>query len=126
MSTPRTEVRPPSISSMYPLDASIAFAGRPRLSRFMAVVVVRKQRALVLFGPRCLLSSIMVLTILDVVARSPYFPSNYLVHIVAAIASVLFVRALAQGRTTNRDRDLHARVIIMTVRPALCLLPTNN
>lgn len=58
----------------------------------------------------------MVLPILDAVFNSPFFPSSYVPHIIMAVAVVLVIRAFAQGKTTSRDRDLHARTILMTVR----------
>lgn len=65
----------------------------------------------------------MVLPILDAVFKSPFFPSSYVPHIITAVAVVLVIRAFAQGRTTSRDRDLHARTILMTVRLNDRLLP---
>jgi hypothetical protein len=43
-------------------------------------------------------------------------PSQYYIHAVIALVTILVVRAFAQGRKTNRERDLHARVILVTVR----------
>ncbi|KAK0203614.1 hypothetical protein DFS33DRAFT_1332741 [Desarmillaria ectypa] len=56
----------------------------------------------------------MVLGILDAAISSSYFPKNYVPHIAAATTSLVFIRAFSQGRTTNRDRDLHARIILVT------------
>ncbi|KAF8916452.1 hypothetical protein CPB85DRAFT_285234 [Mucidula mucida] len=56
----------------------------------------------------------MVLTILEAAFNSPYFPSSHVRHLVLGFAGVLAIRAFSQGRTTGRDRDLHARVILMT------------
>ncbi|KAF9026991.1 hypothetical protein BDZ89DRAFT_1067167 [Hymenopellis radicata] len=56
----------------------------------------------------------MVLTILEAAVNSPYFPSNYVRHIVLGFAGVLAIRAFSQGKTTGRDRDMHARVILVT------------
>ncbi|KAJ6531410.1 hypothetical protein DFH09DRAFT_139775 [Mycena vulgaris] len=54
----------------------------------------------------------MVLKVLA--AAAPYFPSEYTAHIVAAIILVLTARAISQGSKTTRERDLHARVILIT------------
>ncbi|KAK0458734.1 uncharacterized protein EV420DRAFT_1540217 [Desarmillaria tabescens] len=56
----------------------------------------------------------MVLGILDAVINSSYFPKKYVPHIVTAAASLVLIRAFSQGRTTDRDRDLHARTILVT------------
>ncbi|KAJ3811350.1 hypothetical protein F5876DRAFT_64851 [Lentinula aff. lateritia] len=55
----------------------------------------------------------MVLNILEVLG-SKYFPTQYTIHIVAAIATIFAVRTYSQGRATNRERDLHARTILVT------------
>ncbi|KAF9073879.1 hypothetical protein BDP27DRAFT_1318308 [Rhodocollybia butyracea] len=55
----------------------------------------------------------MVLNILEVLGTK-YFPTQYTVHIVAAIATVFAVRTYSQGRATTRERDLHARTIVVT------------
>lgn len=47
---------------------------------------------------------------------SAFFPTQYTAHIVMALVTILALRAFSQGRTTNRERDLHARVILVTVR----------
>ncbi|KAJ7246487.1 hypothetical protein C8J57DRAFT_1724869 [Mycena rebaudengoi] len=47
-------------------------------------------------------------------AAAPYFPSEYTVHIVTAVVVAVAARAIAQGRSTTRERDLHARTIIVT------------
>jgi hypothetical protein len=49
-------------------------------------------------------------------AGQAILPTQYIVHITLAIAFLVVVRAFAQGRTTTRERDLHARVILVTVR----------
>ncbi|KAG7448722.1 uncharacterized protein BT62DRAFT_946346 [Guyanagaster necrorhizus] len=56
----------------------------------------------------------MVLGILDAAVNSAYFPKNYVQHIATAAASLVLVHAFSQGRTTNRDRDLHARTVLVT------------
>ncbi|GLB37969.1 putative short chain dehydrogenase reductase family protein [Lyophyllum shimeji] len=55
----------------------------------------------------------MVLKILGA-AFSAFFPTAYTVHIVVGIITVLVFRAFSQGRRTNRERDLHARKILVT------------
>ncbi|KAJ7763174.1 hypothetical protein DFH07DRAFT_917270 [Mycena maculata] len=54
----------------------------------------------------------MVLKILAVAYS--YFPTEYTVHAVTALVVVLSARAISQGRKTTRERDLHARVILLT------------
>ncbi|KAG2153403.1 hypothetical protein DEU56DRAFT_727130 [Suillus clintonianus] len=41
-------------------------------------------------------------------------PSKYYVHAFISILVIVVVRAFAQGRTTNRERDMHARVVLLT------------
>ncbi|KAJ3769801.1 hypothetical protein FB446DRAFT_791051 [Lentinula raphanica] len=55
----------------------------------------------------------MVLNILEIFGTK-YFPTQYTVHIVALIAAIFALRAYSQGRATNRERDLHARTILIT------------
>ncbi|KAH7912711.1 hypothetical protein BJ138DRAFT_1060539 [Hygrophoropsis aurantiaca] len=55
----------------------------------------------------------MVLKVLAA-AVSAWLPSNYYVHILVAIGAVVVVHAFAQGRTTSRERDMHARVVLIT------------
>lgn len=40
---------------------------------------------------------------------------RYFLQIGAAILALVIIRAYAQGRKTNRERDLHARTILLTV-----------
>jgi len=56
----------------------------------------------------------MVLRILEVFFTS-YFPTQYAVHIAVGILTIYVLRTFAQGRKTNRERDLHARVVLVTV-----------
>jgi len=56
----------------------------------------------------------MVLKILYAVGSS-ILPTKYLPHLVAAILGVVIAYALAQGRYTTRERDLHGRTILITV-----------
>ena len=49
-------------------------------------------------------------------ALTAIVPSKYYVHAILTLITVLVVRAFSQGRTTNRERDLHGRVILVTVR----------
>ena len=51
-------------------------------------------------------------------AVTTILPSQYYLHALVAIITILVVHAFAQGRKTNRERDLHARVILVTVRPS--------
>ncbi|KDR85700.1 hypothetical protein GALMADRAFT_234723 [Galerina marginata CBS 339.88] len=55
----------------------------------------------------------MVLGILEAFASS-YFPTQYILHIAVAAVTLLVLRAFSQGRRTNRERDLHARVVLLT------------
>jgi hypothetical protein len=41
--------------------------------------------------------------------------SRYWVYIGATILAVVIIHAFAQGRSTTRERDLHTRVILVTV-----------
>ncbi|KAJ2932308.1 hypothetical protein H1R20_g4800, partial [Candolleomyces eurysporus] len=56
----------------------------------------------------------MVLGILESIYRSSYFPRSYVPHILLASLAVAILHALSQGRKTSRDRDLHARTVILT------------
>ncbi|KAJ6592777.1 hypothetical protein B0H19DRAFT_920025 [Mycena capillaripes] len=47
-------------------------------------------------------------------AASAYFPSEYTVHVVTTLIVVLATRRIAQGRSTTRERDMHARVVVVT------------
>lgn len=58
----------------------------------------------------------MVLKILAAVANT-LLPSSYYVHVLVSVLAIAVVRAFAQGRTTTRERDMHARVVLVTVRP---------
>ena len=58
----------------------------------------------------------MVLKILGAVANT-LLPSSYYVHAFVSIVAIVVVHAFAQGRTTNRERDMHARVVLVTVSP---------
>ena len=42
-------------------------------------------------------------------------PSKYWLRLGVAVVGVLIVRTLSQGRKTTRERNLHARVILVTV-----------
>ncbi|KIJ92013.1 hypothetical protein K443DRAFT_685512 [Laccaria amethystina LaAM-08-1] len=55
----------------------------------------------------------MVLKIVEAFASS-FFPTQYIVHIVFGIVVVLTLRAVCQGRRTTRERDLHARTVLIT------------
>ncbi|KAF9055932.1 hypothetical protein BJ165DRAFT_459711 [Panaeolus papilionaceus] len=56
----------------------------------------------------------MVLRILEAVVTSPYFPSQYVIHIAIGLLTLYVLRVFSQGRKTDRERDLHARVILVT------------
>ncbi|KAF9265450.1 hypothetical protein L218DRAFT_898154 [Marasmius fiardii PR-910] len=55
----------------------------------------------------------MVLAILASIGTK-YFPAQYTIHIVTALVSTFALYILFQGRKTNRERDLHGRVILIT------------
>ena len=57
----------------------------------------------------------MVLQVVFNVATFIFRPGYY-THAVAIIVAFLVAYAFSQGRTTNRERDLHARTILITVR----------
>ncbi|KAL5531857.1 hypothetical protein ACEPAF_5420 [Sanghuangporus sanghuang] len=42
------------------------------------------------------------------------YSSPYLVHVVVTLFVISIIRAYAQGRSTNRERDLHGRTILLT------------
>lgn len=42
-------------------------------------------------------------------------PPKYYTHALIAVAVLVSVYTYAQGRKTNRERDLHARTILITV-----------
>jgi hypothetical protein len=52
-------------------------------------------------------------------ALTAILPSKYYVHAVLTLITVLIIRAFSQGRSTSRERDLHGRVILVTVRNLL-------
>lgn len=56
----------------------------------------------------------MVLKVVEALA-STYFSTQYILHISIAFITILVLRAFSQGRRTNRERDLHARVVLITV-----------
>ncbi|KAI9573202.1 hypothetical protein HD554DRAFT_2059768 [Boletus coccyginus] len=55
----------------------------------------------------------MVLKILGIVANT-LLPSSYYVHALVSIIAVVVVHAFAQGRPTNRERAMHACVVLVT------------
>jgi hypothetical protein len=57
----------------------------------------------------------MVLKVLAA-AVNAMLPSKYYVHAIIFVLATTVVWAFAQGRTTNRERDMHARVVLLTVR----------
>ena len=60
----------------------------------------------------------MVLQVLYT-ATTTVLPFSYWPHAAVAVAVLLIIYAYAQGRSTTRERDLHARVIILTVSPSI-------
>jgi uncharacterized membrane protein YfcA len=46
---------------------------------------------------------------------SATLPSDHLVHVIVALTIICVTYTFAQGRSTTRERDLHARVILITV-----------
>ncbi|KAI1790381.1 hypothetical protein LXA43DRAFT_891085 [Ganoderma leucocontextum] len=55
----------------------------------------------------------MVLQVLYTAATT-VLPFNYWPHAAVAVAALVVIYAYAQGRSTTRERDLHARVVILT------------
>ncbi|KAF4598920.1 hypothetical protein EYR38_007333 [Pleurotus pulmonarius] len=55
----------------------------------------------------------MVLHIL-LAAATELYSSPYLVHTAAIVAAVYVVYTFSQGKKTNRERDLHARTVLIT------------
>jgi hypothetical protein len=43
-------------------------------------------------------------------------PSKYYIPAVAGVGSIFVVRSLVEGKKTSRERDLHGRVVLVTVR----------
>ena len=60
----------------------------------------------------------MVLQVLYTAATT-VLPFNYWPHAAVAVAVLVVIYAYAQGRSTTRERDLHARVVILTVSPLI-------
>ena len=56
----------------------------------------------------------MVLRIAEVVVNA-LLPREHWVKIAVGVLVLVVVCAFAQGRTTSRERDLHGRVILVTV-----------
>ncbi|KAJ7921328.1 hypothetical protein B0H13DRAFT_152247 [Mycena leptocephala] len=54
----------------------------------------------------------MVLKLLA--AAYAHFPTEYTVHVVTTLIVVLATRRISQGRKTTRERDMHARVVVLT------------
>lgn len=46
---------------------------------------------------------------------SSTIPSGYYIPAAVIAVALVIVYAFAQGRTTTRERDLHARVVLITV-----------
>ena len=49
-------------------------------------------------------------------------PTKYYAHVVLTTVALVVLYAFCQGRTTSRERDLHARVVILTVAYLVFLL----
>lgn len=49
-------------------------------------------------------------------ALADYFPVQHFTVVAFGVFVLAVIRAYCQGRTTDRERDLHARVILLTVR----------
>ena len=56
----------------------------------------------------------MVLKILYAVGTA-ILPSKYFTHAIVAVVGIVTIYTFAQGRKTNRERDLHGRTILITV-----------
>ena len=56
----------------------------------------------------------MVLQVLYTAAAA-VLPVKYWPHAAAVAAVLVVIYAYAQGRSTTRERDLHARIVILTV-----------
>ena len=46
-------------------------------------------------------------------------PTGYYWHTAIGVGSLVVTYAFAQGKTTDRERDLHARTILVTVSPSV-------
>jgi hypothetical protein len=57
----------------------------------------------------------MVLKILYAVGTT-FLPLEYYTHLAVVVVGIVTVYAFAQGRKTNRERDLHGRTILITAR----------
>ncbi|KAG2369463.1 hypothetical protein BDR07DRAFT_1477080 [Suillus spraguei] len=55
----------------------------------------------------------MVLKVLAAVVNT-ILPSKYYPHAFISILAIVVIRAFVQGRTTNRERDMHAKVVLLT------------
>ena len=69
----------------------------------------------------------MVLEVIYAVLSSA-IPSGYYLPAAIVTVALIVVYAFAQGRTTTRERDLHARVVLVTVRTRMLqyLLPVST
>ncbi|KAJ8454109.1 hypothetical protein ONZ45_g19432 [Pleurotus djamor] len=88
----------------------IAAGGTPLYLRFVcaAVAVIANDD-----DERISLPLVMVLQVV-LSAASALYSSRYFVHIIAGFTAVYVLHAFAQGKRTTRERDLHARTIIIT------------
>lgn len=65
----------------------------------------------------------MVIKILGAVVNVLLPSESYYVHAFVSILAIVVVHAFAQGRTTNRERDMHARVVLVTVGRSFTFSP---
>ena len=85
-------------------ERTVRVARQPVLYLYHSVRSVRRRREL---AP-------MVLQVLYT-AVTTVLPFQYWPHAAVAVAVLVVIYAYAQGRSTTRERDLHARVVILTV-----------
>lgn len=67
----------------------------------------------------CTSHTMLLSRLLDILYSA--IPSKYYLYILVAILILAIIHAFAQGRRTDRERDLHARVILVTVRKTCSL-----
>ena len=57
-------------------------------------------------------------------AAATLVPPTYWPHTLVAGAVLVVIYAYAQGRSTTRERDLHARVVLLTVSDLVYMVRT--
>lgn len=67
----------------------------------------------------------MVLRILEVAAQA-LWPAKYTTHIIVGLVTLYVMRTFSQGRRTNRERDLHARKVLVTVSSKFYSIETSK